>query len=177
MRKLTHREIVLRQAQQKNQLKLPFVVVLNNIRSLYNVGSIFRSADGAGVSQVYCCGITGYPPNTQISKTALGAEDQVPWEYREDVDHLIMDLKSKNFDIVLLEQTDSSIAYESFKPQAPVALVLGHEVDGVSPSMLDYCDQAIEIKMEGIKNSLNVSVAFGIVAFHIRNTFQKSLIH
>jgi len=93
MRKLTHKEIVNRQKDQIKKFRIPFVVVLNNIRSLYNVGSIFRTADGAGVKKIWICGITGYPPNKQISKTALGAEEQVPWAYEEDVCTVIKKLK------------------------------------------------------------------------------------
>jgi len=173
MRKLTHREIVERQAGKAESPRLPFVVVLNNIRSLYNVGSIFRSADGAGVSHLYLCGITGYPPNAQIAKTALGAQDQVPWSYRQDAQSVLSELKEKGFELLLLEQTDTSQAYQDFTPRSPVALVLGHEIEGVSPAIISQCDRALEIEMEGRKNSLNVAVAFGIVAFHIRNSIMS----
>jgi len=169
MRKLSHEEIVTRQSIKRRDARLPFVVVLNNIRSLYNVGSIFRSADGAGVAKIYCCGITGHPPNDRIAKTALGAEAAVPWEYREDVVELIKTLKQEDHQIILLEQIAGSIPYEAFEPAPPVCLIIGNEIEGVSRSLLEYCDGAIEIGMEGAKNSLNVSVAFGIVAFHIKN--------
>ena len=177
MRKLTHEEIVSRQQFKRRSQRLPFVVVLNNIRSLYNVGSIFRSADGAGVSKIYCCGITGTPPNNRIAKTALGAQETVPWEYREDVLGLIKALKQEGYRIILLEQIAGSIPYEEFEPHQPVCLAIGNEIEGISPSLVDHCDDAIEIGMEGSKNSLNVSVAFGIVAFHIKNKLKtRSLI-
>jgi len=173
MRKLSHEEIVSRQSGKRGDARLPFVVVLNNIRSLYNVGSIFRSADGAGVSKIYCCGITGHPPNNMIAKTALGAETAVAWEYREDALELIRTLRKEQFQIVLLEQIAGSIPYEEFAPDRPVCLILGHEIQGVSQELLYECDAAIEIGMEGSKNSLNVSVAFGIVAFHIKNKLKS----
>ena len=174
MRKLTHKEVVDRQKEKLEEPRLPFVVVLNNIRSLYNVGSIFRSSDGAGVEKIWICGITGYPPNNQIAKTALGAQDHVPWEYREDVRSLMEELKAKGYQIVLLEQTRESRSYEAFEPGAPVCLVVGNEVEGVSQNILPYCDAAVEIEMAGVKNSLNVAVAFGIVAYRFRNCLRKT---
>ena len=168
MRKLSHQEIVSRQRSKNQFPKLPFCAVLNNIRSLYNVGSIFRTADGAGVQKIYTCGITGHPPNPQIAKTALGAEVTVPWEYEQDAVSVIKQLKRKNYQIILLEQIEGAIAHDEFKPNPPVCLVLGNEIGGVSPEIIDLCDQAVEIEMLGLKNSLNVSVAFGVIAYHMR---------
>ena len=168
MRKLIHEEVVNRQKDRNQQPRLPFVVVLNNIRSLYNVGSIFRTADGAGVEKIWLCGITGCPPNSRISKTALGAQENVPWEYREDIRALLKELKAARHEIVLLEQTDESAPYELFQPTSPVCLVIGNEIEGVGQNILTLCGRAIEIDMAGIKNSLNVAVAFGIAAYHIR---------
>jgi len=172
MRKLSHQEIVERQNKKRLNSNLPFCVVLNNIRSLYNVGSIFRTADGAGVEKIWICGITGQPPNKQIAKTALGAENNVAWEYRSDVIDLIQELKAKNYQIVLLEQIKGSIPYQDFIPQAPACLVVGNEIKGVSDQLVSYCDVPLEIEMVGLKNSLNVSVAFGIVAYHFRQTLK-----
>ena len=169
MRKLTHEEIVHRQSSKLNQARLSFCVVLNNIRSLHNVGSIFRTADGAGVEKIWLCGITGYPPQGGIAKTALGSENHVPWEYREDGLKLLKELKSKGYQIVLLEQIQGSIGYDQVKLKAPVCLVLGNEVSGIADALLDLCDQAVEIDMAGIKNSLNVAVAFGVMAYQIRS--------
>jgi len=175
MRKLTHQEVVDRQKEKCREERLPFAVCLNNIRSLYNVGSIFRTGDGVGVEKIWICGITGHPPNNQITKTALGAEEHVQWEFRQDISTVLKELKQKNYQIILLEQTHESISYKSLHLDAPVCLVVGNEIEGTSPDILDYCDEAIEIEMSGIKNSLNVSVAFGVVAYHIRNCLKGKL--
>ena len=173
MKKLTHPEIVERQKEKQQKPKLPFCAVLNNIRSLYNVGSIFRTADGAGLEKIWLCGITGCPPKSMISKTALGAEKTVPFEHRENAAELIGELKEQGYQIVLLEQTKESIDYSKLKPRAPACLVLGNEIAGVSEEILALNDIAVEIEMKGIKNSLNVSVAFGILAYHIKTKLQK----
>lgn len=174
MRKLTHAELIARQQQQQSRpSRLPFTVVLNNIRSLHNAGSIFRTCDGTGVEKLWLCGITGYPPNAQLAKTALGAEGRVLWEYREDACSVLEDLKAKNYQIVLLEQTTKSISHDEFQPRAPVCLVVGNEIEGVTPSIVPLCDAAVEIEMAGLKNSLNVSVAFGVVAYHIRSCLKS----
>jgi tRNA G18 (ribose-2'-O)-methylase SpoU len=173
VRKLSHPELLARQQDRQKEPRLPFCVVLNDIRSLYNVGSIFRTADGIGVEKIWICGITGFPPDTQITKTALGAEKEVPWEYREDVRSVVRKLKSQGYQIVLLEQVAGSIPYQDYEPAAPVCLIVGNEVTGVSEKLLSLCDQTIEIEMAGLKNSLNVSVAFGVAAFHIGNLLRK----
>jgi len=148
------------------------VVVLNNIRSLYNVGSIFRTADGVGVEKLYLCGITGHPPDNQISKTALGAENEVPWEYYPEAGTVLSRLKTEGYEIILLEQLEQSVPYEDYGPEAPVCLVLGNEIAGVSDELLSICDRTVEIEMAGLKNSLNVAVAFGIIAYHFRSCFK-----
>ncbi len=173
MRKLTHEELLNRQAGQSS-LPLPFHVVLNDVRSLHNVGSIFRTADGAGVAKLWICGITGFPPDSKISKTALGAEKSVPWEYRRDPAALLRELKEQGFKIVLLEQMEKSVPYEVFEPEAPVCLVLGNEIAGVTPELGSLCDSAVEIEMAGVKNSLNVTVAFGIVAYRFRQVLREA---
>ena len=172
MQKLSHQELLDRQQNQK-AFRPQFCAVLNNIRSLYNVGSIFRTADGAGLEKLWLCGITGIPPDTQISKTALGAEKVVPWEYQSNAVDCIKRLKSEGYQIALLEQTGKSISYQDFRPQAPVCLVVGNEIGGVSDELLPYCDRALEIEMTGLKISLNVTVAFGIVAYHIRHRLKS----
>ncbi len=169
MRKLAHEEIVHRQTKKSQAARLPFCVVLNNIRSLYNVGSIFRTADGVGIEKLWLCGITGYPPQSGIAKTALGAQENVPWEYRKDIMPLLRELKKKDYQIVLLEQVKGSVPHDEFAPQAPVCLVIGNEVSGISDELTSICDRAVEIDMAGIKNSLNVSVAFGIIGYQIRS--------
>ena len=173
MRKLSHLEILNRQKQKFQDRKLPLNVILNDIRSLYNVGSIFRTSDGVGVEKIWLCGITGYPPNSQIAKTALGAEERMPWEYRQDVLSVIKELKEQKYQIVLLEQMEESSLYQDFCPSSPVCLVIGNEITGIGDSITAYCDEAIEIEMAGMKNSLNVAVAFGIVAYHFRHYFQR----
>ena len=116
---------------------------------------------------------TGHPPSNQIAKTALDAQDHVPWEYREDILSVLKELKAKNYQIVTLEQAEGSFFYEDFRPEGPLCLVVGNEVEGVSQDVLSYCDKAIEIEMAGIKNSLNVAVAFGIIAYHFRGCLKQ----
>jgi len=169
MRKLSHEEIVSRQVAKIAQPKLPLCVVLNNIRSLHNVGAIFRTADGVGVQKIWLCGITGFPPQGGIAKTALGAQEHVPWEYREDVLGVLKELKQEGYQIVLLEQMQGALPHDVFKPAGAVCLVVGNEVSGVNQELQTLCDAAIEIQMEGIKNSLNVAVAFGIAAYQLRS--------
>ena len=174
MRKLSHEELQAR--RQNRRPALPFTIVLNNIRSLYNVGSIFRTADGAGMEKLYLCGITGLPPDSKISKTALGAEKTVAWEFHESVISAIKELKAQNYQIVLLEQTQKSISYEEFCPHAPVCLVVGNEISGIQDQLLSLCDVALDIPMAGNKISLNVSVAFGIAAYQLRSKLKASVV-
>jgi 23S rRNA (guanosine2251-2'-O)-methyltransferase len=173
VRKLNHPELVARQQTRQKEPRLPFCVVLNDIRSLYNVGSIFRTADGIGVEKIWICGITGFPPDTQISKTALDAEKEVPWEYREDARSVVRELKAQGYQIVFLEQVKGSVPYQDYEPTAPVCLIVGNEVTGVSDTLLSLCDRTIEIEMAGLKNSLNVAVAFGVVGFRLRERWKQ----
>jgi len=145
------------------------IVVLDNIRSRENVGSIFRTADGAGVGKIYLCGITPTPPHGKISKTALGAEGYVSWEYRAKTWQVLRELKVKSlkFKVIGLEQTKDSQNIFKFKPKFPLVLILGNEVKGLSPQILKYCDKKISIPMYGKKESLNVSVAAGIAVYTI----------
>ncbi len=152
---------------QKSEIRNDVYILLNNIRSLHNVGSIFRTSDGAGVKKLFLCGQTGYPPREEIAKTALGAEEIVPWEYYIDPIDCIKKLKKEGIQIVALEQTSKSIDYKKLKPKYPICLVVGHEIDGVSKEILELCDEAIEIPMHGEKQSLNVSVAFGIAIYEL----------
>ena len=174
LRKLTHEEIVTRQVKKVENSRLPLCVVLNNIRSLHNVGTIFRTADGAGIEKIWLCGITGYPPQGGIAKTALGAEDHVPWEYWEDVLSLLKSLKAQGYKIVLLEQMHGSVPHDQFKTESPVCLVVGNEIEGVSEDLQEICDAAIEIEMDGVKNSLNVAVAFGVAVFQLRSQLKSN---
>ncbi|MCK5580969.1 MAG: TrmH family RNA methyltransferase [Candidatus Omnitrophica bacterium] len=173
MRKFTHQEIVARQKIRAREPRIPLTVVLDNIRSLHNVGAIFRSGDGVGVEKIWLCGITGFPPQAQISKIALGAEERVPWDHCRDVVKVVKKLKKAGYQIVLLEQTDTSVGYQHFVPEKPICLVVGNEVEGVSGDLIALADVAVDIEMGGIKNSLNVSVAFGIVVYHLRNCINR----
>lgn len=177
MQKLTHQELLARQADLcASNFRIPLIVILNHIRSLYNVGSIFRTADGLGVQKIYLCGITPIPPDTQISKTALGAEKTVEWKFFEKAVDAVRQAKKEGFQVVLLEQTRTSVPYQQFVPEGPVCLVLGNENQGISDELVRLADQAVEIEMAGLKNSLNVSVAFGIVGYDLRHkliAFQK----
>ncbi|MBI3316564.1 MAG: RNA methyltransferase [Candidatus Omnitrophica bacterium] len=171
MQKLTHEELLRRQAKPFG--KYPFCALLNNIRSLYNVGAIFRSADGVGVEKLWLCGITGIPPSSKISKTALGAEKTVPWEYRENAVSLSRELKEMGYQIVLLEQAQGSVSYEEAEIKPPLCLIVGSEISGVNEELLALADQILEIPMVGLKISLNVAVAFGIAAYQIKSTLQE----
>ena len=152
-----------------------FYVICDNIRSLENIGSIFRTSDALGVSKIYLCGISGKVPawetglHKKIAKTALGAEKTVLFEYCKDTGRLIDKLKKENVQIVALEQDKKAISYEKFKPKFPLALIVGNEVKGVSKKVLKKADKIIFLPMRGKKESLNVSVAFGIAGYHIIN--------
>lgn len=148
-----------------------FIVICDSLRSLHNVGSVFRTADGAGIDKVYLCGITGIPDTQkherQISKVALGAQNYVQWEYAKQSWRVVEKLKKEGYQIVSLEQSESSILYTKFKPKFPLALIVGNEGKGVKKSLLSRSDKIIDIPMRGQKESLNVSVAFGIAAYWI----------
>ncbi|OGZ69809.1 MAG: hypothetical protein A3D35_00885 [Candidatus Staskawiczbacteria bacterium RIFCSPHIGHO2_02_FULL_34_9] len=144
-----------------------FYVICDNIRSLENIGSIFRTADALKVTKIYLCGISGTPPNHKISKTALGAEQDIPFEYHKQTLRLIKKLKKDKILIVSLEQDKKSVSYDKFVPKFPLALVIGNEVKGISKSILNNSDKIIDLPMLGNKESLNVSVAFGIAGYEI----------
>ena len=167
MRKLSHQELLQRQSDKRGP-RLSVCVLLNHVRSLYNVGSIFRTADGAGIEKVWLAGITGIPPDSKISKTALGAEQMVPWEYARNAGEILARLRAQNYQIVFLEQTTRSRPYQEFVPAPPLCLVVGNETAGVDEGLFQQGDLSLEIEMSGLKNSLNVAVAFGVVAYHCR---------
>jgi tRNA G18 (ribose-2'-O)-methylase SpoU len=160
-------------------MKKEIFIILDNIRSRENVGSIFRTADAAGVGNIYLCGITPTPPHEKISKTALGAENYIPWEYHKQTWRLLEKLKVESekpvkpsgpraftgLKVVGLEQTKTSQNVFKFKPEFPLILVLGNEVKGLIPRILKYCDKKISIPMYGKKESLNVAVAAGIAVY------------
>lgn len=142
-------------------------VICHNIRSTYNVGSIFRTADGAGVAKIYLTGYTPAPPHPGIAKTALGAEKVVEWKRFAKLDIVFKKLKKDKFQIIALEQSRKSVPYNLYKARGKVALILGNEVKGLSKAVLQKCDKIIEIPMRGEKESLNVAVAFGIAIYQI----------
>ncbi|HLC75775.1 MAG TPA: RNA methyltransferase [Candidatus Peribacterales bacterium] len=137
-------------------------VIAHNIRSLWNVGSLFRTCDGFGVTKLYLTGYTGRPPRKEITKTALGAEEFVPWEHVDEPMNIVEDLKKNGYVIVSLEQTDQSSSIYEFKPTFPLCLILGNEIAGVRDDLLIKSDAIVEIPMQGKKESLNVAVAAGI---------------
>lgn len=153
---------------KSNIEKHPFVVVLDNIRSLNNVGSVFRTADAFLVEKIMLCGITATPPNNEIHKTALGAEDSVEWQYFESTIDCVNALKASGYTICCLEQVKDSVALQDFvvERSKKYAIVLGNEVNGVEQAVVDACDVCIEIPQCGTKHSLNVSVSGGIAIWH-----------
>ena len=149
----------------KVQKKFPISVILNDIRSLNNIGSFFRTADAFNVEKIYLCGITAIPPHRDIHKTALGATESVVWEHRESIIDLVNELKSKNILVASIEQTEKTTFLQDVDqlPNQPIALVFGNEVDGVDQDVIDTSDYIIEIPQFGTKHSLNVSVCAGVV--------------
>lgn len=159
----------------KNAPKLPVSIVLDNIRSLHNVGSAFRTTDAFKLEKIYLTGITGTPPHREIEKTALGATASVEWEYVEKTADVLNALKEKQYTIIAIEQTSKSQSLAIFQPKAEgkYCLVFGNEVHGVSEEALAVADEAIEIPQQGTKHSLNISVCLGIVAWEF---FKKSMV-
>jgi tRNA G18 (ribose-2'-O)-methylase SpoU len=153
----------------KERPKKPLVVVLDNVRSAYNVGAIFRTADAFAIQEIVLCGICAVPPNKEIHKTALGATESVKWRYFEQPAEAAKALQDEGYELWAVEQTDSSVALNKWKNESdrPVAVVFGHEVDGVSNEMLEKCRGAIELPQYGTKHSLNVSVCAGIVMWEL----------
>jgi tRNA G18 (ribose-2'-O)-methylase SpoU len=150
-----------------DQKRREIYVIADNIRSLHNIGSLFRTSDAAGIKKLYLVGISGTPPRKEISKTAIGAENNVPWEYHADIIPLLDYFKSQHIPIVVLEHTDSSKNFQHCDYSFPLCLVVGNEVNGISEEVMDYADIAVDIPMFGMKQSLNVSVAYGIMLFEL----------
>lgn len=166
MRKLKITELNrLTTEEFKSRKKTPLVVVLDNVRSLHNVGSVFRTSDAYLVEAVCLCGITSTPPHAEIHKSALGAENSVDWVYFEDTLEAIKELKSKGFEVLAIEQAEGSTMLNQLEinPAGKYAVVLGNEVKGVQQAVVDACDGCIEIPQYGTKHSLNVSVTAGII--------------
>ena len=156
----------------KAKKKRAFTVVLDNVRSKHNVGSAFRTSDAFAIEHMALCGITSTPPDPEIHKTALGAEDSMSWSYSEDTLSYVRQLKSEGYLLIAVEQTHHSTKLPDFHPEASqkYAFIFGNEVKGVQQAVVDLCDLSLEIPQEGTKHSLNVSVSIGVVLWHAVNT-------
>jgi 23S rRNA (guanosine2251-2'-O)-methyltransferase len=172
MRKLSMEELNRKSVEEfRESDKMPVVVVLENIRSAYNVGSVFRTADASLLEAIYICGYTAYPPHKEIKKTALGADETVHWKHFKNIDDAIDELKKDGYAIYAVEQAKNSIQLNQFnQPNRNVAVIFGNEVTGVEQATIEQCDGCIEIPQLGMKHSLNVSVAAGVVLWELVRT-------
>lgn len=176
MKKLILDELNRKTSEQFKQApKKPIIIVLDNVRSLHNIGSVFRTADAFLIQKIYLCGITACPPHKEIRKTALGATESVEWEYRESTEALLSELKQQSVYTIALEQTEGSVMLQDFEPQTDTvyALIFGNEVKGVQQSVVDQCDAVIEIPQEGTKHSFNISVSAGIAMWDFYQKITK----
>ena len=174
-RKLNTEEIIrLTPEEFKEAPKIPLVVILDNVRSLHNVGSVFRTSDAYCVEKVILCGITATPPNAEIHKSALGAEFSVDWEYYKETTEAVNELKQAGYTILAIEQAHDSINMDTFKAEKgnKYAVILGNEVKGVQQSVIDLSDDCLELPQFGTKHSLNVSVTAGIVIWEFAKLFR-----
>ncbi len=172
MRKLKNEELDrLSIGDFKATEKIPVTLILDNVRSLNNVGSAFRTADAFLIEKIYLCGITGTPPHREITKTALGATDSVDWEYHKDTLELVKSLKAEGYIVYSIEQAENSTYLDDFQPKGSnkIACVFGNEVFGVDQKIVDISDGCLEIPQYGTKHSLNISVSIGIVVWDIFN--------
>jgi 23S rRNA (guanosine2251-2'-O)-methyltransferase len=170
MRKLKNSELNRLSTEDfRKAEKSPFCIILDNVRSLNNIGSVFRTADAFLAAKIYLCGITATPPNKDIHKTALGSTESVEWEYYKNTIEAVIALKKEGYTIVAVEQTTGSISLENFRiePGKKYAFVFGHEVRGVEQSVVDICDYCLDIPQYGTKHSLNISVSTGIVLWEV----------
>lgn len=175
-RKLANKELDRKSLGEfKKAQKIPIILVLDNVRSFHNVGSVFRTADAFLLESIYLCGITAKPPHREINKTALGATESVDWKYFEKTIEAIEQLKCDNYTLLAVEQTKNSIPLDAFIPEAgqKYALVFGHEVKGVSQEVIDACDDCLEIPQMGTKHSLNISVSVGVVVWDLQAKIMK----
>ena len=170
MRKLKNSELNRLSVDEFKEVeKLPIIVVLDNIRSLNNIGSVFRTSDAFLLEKIYLCGITAQPPHRDIHKTALGATESVDWEYMEDTLECVTKLKAEGFHCLAIEQANNSVMLNDFDQSSysKIAVVFGNEVKGVQQSVIDKCDNCIEIPQLGTKHSLNISVSAGVVLWEL----------
>lgn len=171
MRLLRHEAALERRARQAAHREVPVrqgvYVLVEDVRSLWNVGSLFRTADGLGIAHIFLCGITGTPPHAEIERTALGADAAVSWSYGTHGFSAVAEARRLGCRVVALETGSTSIPLRAVVPCAPMLVVVGNEVDGVSPELLRMADESVHIPMRGIKRSLNVAVAAGIALWHV----------
>ena len=170
MRKLRNSELIrLSVGEYKNTKKIPLIVVLDNVRSCNNIGSVFRTSDALLIEKVYLCGITAVPPNTEIHKTALDAEKSVEWSYFEKTEDAVAELKNNGYRVFAIEQVENSISLTDFKPASSekLAIIFGNEVKGVQQKVVNLCHGCIEIPQYGTKHSFNISVCAGIVLWDL----------
>jgi 23S rRNA (guanosine2251-2'-O)-methyltransferase len=153
-------------------LHLPAAVLLDNVRSMYNVGAFFRAADGAGLEKLCLCGITAHPPKKAISKTALGAEESVPWEHDWDAIQMAEGLRRSGFEIAAIETSPQSVDLFDWQPKFPVCVAFGNEIEGLRPELLEMAGTHVRIPMLGRKNSLNVATAGGIVLYELLRKYR-----
>lgn len=153
--------------------QLPVVALLDNVRSLYNVGSFFRTGDAVGMEALILCGITGYPPKKAIAKTALGADETVPWRYERDSLAAVSELRARGFEIAAIETSPRAVELFDWVPRFPVCLLFGHEVDGLRPELQELADTHVRIPMLGLKHSLNVATAGGVVLFELLRKYRE----
>lgn len=153
-------------------LRLPAIILLDNVRSMYNVGAFFRAADGVGLEKICLCGITAHPPKKAISKTALGAEEVVPWEHDWDALKMIEKIRDRGLQIAAIETSSTAVDLFDWKPTFPVCVCFGHEVDGLRPELLAGADAHVRIPMLGHKKSLNVATAAGIVLYELLRKYR-----
>ena len=176
MRKLANSELNRLGIEDfKNATKTPLIIILDNVRSLNNIGSVFRTADAFLIEKIYLCGITATPPNKEIHKTALGATESVNWEYAQSTLDIVKHLQAKNVCVISIEQTENAVMLNDFKPEIEkkYAIIFGNEVKGVEQEVVSASDNVIEIPQYGTKHSLNVSVSTGIVIWDLFNKLTK----
>lgn len=147
--------------------KIALRVILDNIRSFNNVGSVFRTSDCFAIEKLYLCGITACPPHREIHKTAIGATESVEWEQQDDTLSLVQNLQDDGWKVYAIEQTEHTVMLDDFVPEGKLAIVMGNEVDGVQQAVIDQCDGVIEVPQEGTKHSLNISVCTGVVLWDL----------
>ena len=180
MKKLTMLEMGRMNADEfKSAVKMPLIIILDNVRSLNNIGSVFRTSDAFRVEAIYLCGISATPPSPEIHKTALGAEDSVDWKYFDDTHEAVRSLQEQGYQVMAIEQCQGSTMLNEWQPDfesetiTGYAVVMGNEVKGVQQSVVDMCDGCIEIPQYGTKHSLNVSVTTGLVIWDFFKAFDK----